>query len=230
MPDNEESQDGSPDEGESKAEAKPVTQKDLDALKSTYDAKLAEQGKTIKSLSQSRADLEIQLAEAREVIDSASKHVVVDDDTPADEVNKKIGALEAERNEARRMAIGSFNAWTGVAAEAAAYRLAVEHDAADEVESLKEKFAEAAKKGQESLQNAVEKAEIALERAKLTKEKEKPKSERREQNYDENVARGRAPTRVVDKIKAIDMYSPDGLKTWEQQRRDLAKQAGVPLP
>jgi len=207
-----------------KPEAKPVSQKDLDALTSKFQGQLSEANKTVDKLSQSRADLELQLNDAREQLEQAKGAVTINEDTPPEEIKKTIEALQDQVKITRQSAIGAFTGWVDAAAERDALKLALEYDAADQVPTLTRTFAEAARKdGEKGLRLAFKEAEVDLKTAKASTEKPKPK----ETKYDDNVQAGRSPTRVIDEMKDIDVTTPEGRKLWEEKKRDFAKRSGV---
>ena len=226
MPDEEKTETQKPDDQEEK---KPPTQADMDALRQEKDKQLTEQAKALKDLSQAHSATQIQLQDLQTQIEAAQHRVELDEDAPP-EAKAAVKKLEEETATAKRFASQAFQKWATAASSQAAYRLALEYEIPDQVETLTRQFREvAAKDGEEAMNLAVEKAEIKLMRDKAETEK-KAKKPAGETNYDENVQAGRTPTKVVDKINAIDVTTPDGLAEWEKQRRALAKEAGVTLP
>jgi len=213
---------------EEQEEKKPPTQEDMDALRKEKDTQLAEQAKALKELSQAHSTTQIQLQEMQTRIDAAQSHVELDEDAPP-EAKAAVKKLEEETVTAKRFASQAFQKWVDAASSQAALRLALEYEIPDQVDALARQFREiAAEKGEEAMNLAVEKAEIKLMREKA--ETEKAKKPAAVTNYDENVQAGRTPTKVIDKIKAIDVTTPEGRAKWEEQRRTLAKEAGVPVP
>jgi len=208
-------------------EVKPPTQADMDKLRQEKDKQLSEQAKALKELSQSHSTTQIQLQELQATIEAAQHRVELDEDAPP-EAKAAVRKLEEETATAKRFAGQAFQKWADAASSQAAFRLALEYEIPDQVDAMTREFRAVAKDGEQALSGAVEKAEIKLMREKM--ETEKAKKSANVTNYDENVQAGRTPTKVVDKIKAIDVTTPDGRAEWEKQRRQLGKEAGVPVP
>jgi len=207
-------------------EKKPPTQEDMDALRKEKDTQLAEQAKALKELSQSHSTTQIQLQELQAQIEAAQNRVVLDEDAPP-EARAAVKRMEEDLARAKAFSGQAFQKWADAAAASAALRLALEYEIPDQVEALTRQVREvAAKDGEEAMNLAVQKAEIKLMREKAEAEKTKKPAPT---NYDENVQAGRTPTKLIDKIKAIDVTTPDGRAEWEKQRRTLAKDAGVPV-
>lgn len=226
MADDDETQTETP-EGE-KPEAKPVTQEDLKALTSKFQGQLSTANKTIDDLSQSRATLEVQLAETRDQLEHAKGAITINEDTPPEEVKAKFETLQKESTSNRQMAIGAFNGWVEAAAERDALKLALEYDAADQVSTLTRTFAETARKdGEKGLRLAFKEAEVELKSAKAAKaEGEEKKSKPK---YDDNVQAHRPAPRVVDEMKDIDVTTLEGRKAWDEKKRDFAKRSKIPV-
>lgn len=224
MPDEEKTETQKPEDQEEK---KPPTQADMDALRKEKDTQLAEQAKALKELSQSHSTTQIQLQELQTQIESAQSRVELDDDAPP-EAKAAVKKLGDDLELSKRFAGQAFQKWADAASSQAALRLALEYEIPDQVDALTREFRVVAKDGEQALSLAVDKAEIKLMREKAeTEKKAKPAAVT---NYDENVQAGRTPTKVIDKIKGIDVTTPEGRADWEKQRRQLGKEAGVPLP
>jgi hypothetical protein len=224
VPDEEKTETQKPEEQEDKP---PPTQEDMDALRKEKDTQLAEQAKALKELSQSHSTTQIQLQELQTQIESAQNRVELDEDAPP-EAKAAVKKLGDDLELSKRFAGQAFQKWADAASSQAALRLALEYEIPDQVDALTREFRAVAAKGEEALSLAVDKAEIKLMREKA--ETEKTKKPTAPTNYDENVQTGRTPTKVIDKIKAIDVTTSEGRTKWEEQRRALAKEAGVPVP